>query len=258
MIWNIVEYSGLRPSTFFLAASKPLGSSARIADGRLHAEQRQVGGVDAEPLVGRLVGRLDVHVAQREPRAHEERARQVGVHLERLVDLALGRGEVHRALELHARHRRVHVRVAGRELERVLHHRARVPGVVLVEEQLGAREQRVDAFVAARLLGEVEGVVGLACVAEQVRRAADEREALGVGVGDEVVVVVVDEALQRCARVGALALPDEQLAQEQLRVEGLVVALHALQRVDGLLHLALRGERLGEQGRAAHLRIFPQ
>ncbi len=134
----------------------------------------------AQALVGGLVGAGDVHVAERQPRPDEVGGGEVGVDLERLAHLALGGLEVHGVLELDAGHGHVGARVPGGELEGLLDHLAGVARVVLVEEELGAIEERLHALLAARLLGGVVGVVGVARAAEQVRGAAHQGEADGI------------------------------------------------------------------------------
>ncbi len=175
--------------------------------------------------------------------------RQVGVHLQRLAHLALRGVEVHGVLQLDPGHGEVGERVAGGELERLLDHLAGVAGVVLVEEELRAIEQRLHPLPAPGLLRLAVDVVGVVVPAEQVRGAGDQGEPHRVAGGHPVGLVVVQQRHQRGARVAPPARADEQLAQLQPRAAGAVVGLDLLERGERLRGLALRRERLAPDGR---------
>jgi hypothetical protein len=228
------------------------------AAGGLHRQELEVRRIDLEAAREGRVGGGDVHRAQREAGADEVGRAEVRVHLEGLVDLALGRLEIHGVLELHAGHGDADAGVLGRERERLLDDLAGVARVVLLEEEIGAPEERLDPLLGAGLLGGVVRLVRVLGRAEQVRGAADEAHALGVAVDDDVAVVVLDHAAKGLARLAALAGADEQLAEHDARSVRAVLGLDVAQDVDRLLDLALRSERLGLHGDGEELRLLAE
>jgi hypothetical protein len=213
------------------------------ANGGLHREKLEVVRVDGEALIEERVCARQIHRAQGEARADEERALDLRVDGERLLDLVLGGVEIERLIELHVRHRDVRRGVVWRDLERLLHDFFGVAGVVLLEEEIGAVKERLDAHLAARLFGLVVGVVGVARAPQEVRRASDEREPLGVAGRDGVLVVVGDDRHERVLGVRAAAHVDQELAQEETGPACVGLVSHPFEGELSFARLALPHQR---------------
>ena len=131
----------------------PAGSSARKRMARLHREQLEVGRVDGEPLVGGLVGAGDVHVAQREPGADEVRRRRGSGSPSSAWRTSLSAAS--KSMAFSSLTRAINTWASGSRgasLSASFTHCAGVAGVVLVEEELGPGEERLDALLARRAL----------------------------------------------------------------------------------------------------------
>src|SRR4051794_40549735 len=84
--------------------------------------------------------------------------------------------------ELHARHHDDRVGALGSDRQRLLRHLAGMARVVLVEEELGLPEERLDALLV-RTLALFERRVRVLRASKKKRCATDLREAFGVGLG---------------------------------------------------------------------------
>ncbi len=209
------------------------------ARGGLQAPEIEIVRIGREPRGDLALGRLDVHVVEREARADGVRADVLGVHGERVLDERLGGIEVHRLGELDARHEDDRIGVLRLELE----HRSHVPlGARHVE--LREHEPRVPHVGAdvprVVLLCRAVRVIGVVPRAKELRRASDERHADGVFVLDGVSPVIVGERHQRRVRVRTLAHRDEELAEHDahLASAGVRGALVRLEELDRVLALA--------------------
>ena len=167
------------------------------------------------------------------------------VDLQRFGDEILSGGKIEGLRELDLGRHHDDARVAGRELGGFGCDRGGVPGVVFVEEQLRAPEQCFDALFGADLLGFVEGVVGVAVGAQQIRRAAHHRQAFGIVGGDLVAVVGGDDLHERRLCLGSFAAVDQQLAEQQSCAVGVVFGFHRPQDRDRVVDFALAHERFG-------------
>ena len=220
------------------------------------AEELEVVGIDGEAFGDGLLCGGDLHVVERDSGADGERTGVLRVDGERLLHELLALVEVEALIELHAREHHEDVGALGGDGERVLELLFGVTGVVLVEEQLGRPEQRLDALLVG-VLALLERGVGVLRAAKQERGATDLGVALGIGRGDRAVVVVVDDLVERIVGVGALAHVDQVLAEEETRASH-VGALRrrrsdAREQLDGVGLLAGGGEHLGTEHGGLHL-----
>jgi hypothetical protein len=231
----------LREDSLF-DARKSRGIVGQEAHGRLHRQKLEIARRDGEPPIEREVRAREVHGPKSEPRLHEKGPLDLGIDGEGLLDFGLRGRKIESLLELHQSHRHVRFGIVRSDAERLLDDLLGVAWIVLVEEEIRSIEQRPHEM-AARPFCLVVGVVGVAGAPEQLRGAPHEREPLGVGLRDGVLVVVGDERHERLARLRASARGNQQLSQEDASTPGRRLGLHRLELRDGLRRLALAAQR---------------
>ena len=145
-------------------------------------------------------------------------------------------------------------RAVRRDLERLDQRLFGVPRIVVVEEELGPPQERLDAtrFAGRDALGALALVVGavrVLRVPQEVHRATHHRQPLGVARGDGVAAVLVGELEEQRLGVGAATGADEQLAQHEAHAATADArpVLARSEEVDGLVDLALGREDLSPE-----------
>ena len=164
----------------------------------------------------------------------------------------LGGVEVERLVELHARHRRrARAALCGASLSASFTTSSAWPGIVLVEEEIGAPEQRLDARACRRLLGCVVRRrwrrAGCAGGARRARPSVSPSASLDV---DGVLVVVRDDRHAAGLRASARRPVSIESCPRSRRARRALGSLRTASRAsDGVAQLALPRERFGPHAR---------